>query len=127
MSGRRHAPNPAELRRAVESVSDWLSGEGGQPGRRELATAVRLSLHTLAHDAPGNSVEVRVPPFAVVQCVGGPRHTRGTPSNVVETDPKTWLLLATGLTDWRTAVADGRVSASGTRSDLSHLLPLLRL
>lgn len=127
MSGSRRAPNPAELRRVVESMSGWLSGEGDKPERRELATAVRLSLHTLATDAPGNSVEVRVPPFAAVQCVGGPRHSRGTPSNVVETDPRTWLRLAAGLTDWETAVADGSVSASGTRSDLSPLLPQLRL
>ena len=68
-----------------------------------------------------------MPPFAAVQCVEGPWHTRGTPPNVIKTDPRTWLELATGRLDWTTAVADGRVSASGSRADLSHWLPLLRV
>ncbi|GAB2684371.1 sterol carrier family protein [Thalassiella azotivora] len=92
--------------------------------RSQLATAVRHTLETLAENAPGRSVEVRVPPFAAVQCVQGPRHTRGTPPNVVETDATTWLELATGRLAWRTAVADGRVSASGERADLTEHLPL---
>jgi hypothetical protein len=91
-----------------------------------LARAVRLSLRTLASDVPGRSVEVRVPPFAAVQCVEGPRHTRGTPSNVVETDPRTWLELATGRLKWTDAVEAGRVAASGTRADLSHWLPIVQ-
>ncbi|NIH86454.1 hypothetical protein FHX45_003347 [Amycolatopsis granulosa] len=104
-----------------------MSGEAGQPARPALAAAVRLSLRTLAQDAPGRSVEVRVPPFAAVQCVEGPRHTRGTPPNVVETDPRTWLELATGRLEWTDAVREGRVTASGTRADLGHWLPLVRL
>lgn len=86
-----------------------------------------MSLRTLAQDAPGHSVEVRVPPFAAVQCVEGPRHTRGTPPNVVETDPRTWLELATGALTWLDAVAAGKIAASGNRADLSDHLPLLRL
>jgi hypothetical protein len=108
------------------ALSAWLSGEGPEPARPELAKAVRLSLRTLAADAPGRSVEVRVPPFAAVQCVEGPRHTRGTPPNVIETDPRTWLELATGRLLWTDAVESGRVTASGTRADLSHWLPILR-
>ena len=119
--------DPAELRAALQAVSAWLSGEGDQPARPELAAAVRLSLRTLAQDAPGRSVEVRVPPFAAVQCVEGLRHTRGTPPNVVETDPRTWLELATGRLQWTDAVREGRVTASGTRADLSHWLPIARL
>ncbi|MGW4061094.1 sterol carrier family protein [Amycolatopsis sp. NPDC004747] len=119
--------DPGQLRAAVLAVSPWLQGDGPAPARPELAAAVRLSLRALAADAPGRTVEVRVPPFAAVQCVEGPRHTRGTPPNVVETDPRTWLELATGQLDWTTAVADGRVSASGSRADLSHWLPLLRV
>lgn len=92
-----------------------------------MAAAVRLSLRTLAQDAPGRSVEVRVPPFAAVQCVEGPRHTRGTPPNVVETDPRTWLELATGILTWPDAVAAGRIAASGSRADLAAHLPLLRV
>jgi putative sterol carrier protein len=69
-------------------------------------------------------VELRVPPFVAVQCVAGPRHTRGTPPNVVETDAATWLRLATGELAWDDAVAEGRVSASGNRADLSAHLPL---
>ncbi|MEU7254985.1 sterol carrier family protein [Streptomyces rimosus] len=93
--------------------------------RQALATATRLLADALATKAPGGSVEVRVPPFAVVQCVEGPRHTRGTPPNVVETDPLTWLRLATGRTTWPTAVEDAAVSASGERADLAAYLPLM--
>ena len=96
----------------------------GSAGRPELAMAVRFTLEELAEIAPGNSVEVRVPPFGVTQCVEGPRHTRGTPPNVIETDAATWLRLASGLTTWADAIADGTVVASGNRADLAHLLPL---
>ena len=99
----------------------------GQPPRPALAAAVRLSLRTLAQLAPGRSVEVRVPPFAAVQCIEGPRHTRGTPPNVVETDPRTWLELATGALTWPAAVAAGKITASGNRADLSAHLPLVRV
>ena len=107
-------------------VQPWLTG-GPTPPRPTLAAAVRLSLRTLAQVAPGRSVEVRVPPFAAVQCIEGPRHTRGTPPNVVETDPRTWLELATGLLDWPAAVAAGRITASGQRADISDHLPVVRL
>lgn len=95
-----------------------------QPARTDLATAVRYLLQLLAEKAPGNSVEVRVPPFGAVQVVEGPRHTRGTPPNVVETDPQTWIALATGTQSWPDAVASGRILASGTRADLTGLVPL---
>ncbi|WP_247827130.1 sterol carrier family protein [Arthrobacter antioxidans] len=106
-------------RRALAQVAD------GSAGRPELAMAVRFTLEELAELAPGNSVEVRVPPFGVTQCVEGPRHTRGTPPNVVETDATTWLALVTGATTWPDAVAAGRVAASGQRADLSAWLPLV--
>ncbi|WP_121056931.1 sterol carrier family protein [Microbacterium telephonicum] len=95
-----------------------------KPPRPALATAVRYLLQLLVEKAPGNSVEVRVPPFGAVQVVQGPRHTRGTPPNVVETDAATWIDLATGAESWAEAVAAGRVGASGTRADLADLLPL---
>lgn len=109
------------------AVHPWLAGVAEYPPRPALAAAVRLSLRTLAQLAPGRTVEVRVPPFAAVQCIEGPRHTRGTPANVVETDPRTWLELATGTLTWPAAVAAGKITASGNRADLSPLLPLLRL
>lgn len=92
--------------------------------RPVLATAVRYCLEELAHRNPGRSVEVRVPPFGVVQCIQGPRHTRGVPPNVVETDAATWLALATGEVSWAEAVASGAVVASGERADLGDRLPL---
>lgn len=94
--------------------------------RATRATAVRFLLEELATLAPGNSVEVRVPPFGVTQCIAGPRHTRGTPPNVVEMDAVTWLSLATGLLGWADAVGTGAVRASGTRADLGAHLPLIR-
>ncbi len=99
-------------------------GAGREPVRPALRAAVRYSLGLLADRAPGRSVEVRVPPFAAVQCLPGPRHTRGTPPNVVETDPMTWLELATGRLDWAGALAAGRVLASGQRADISSYLPV---
>lgn len=92
--------------------------------RQQLAAAVRWTLEELADGHPGRSTEVRVPPFGAVQCVEGPRHARGTPPNVVETDAPTWLALVTGDLPWPDAVASGRVRASGLRADLSGLLPL---
>ncbi|GIH24665.1 hypothetical protein Aph01nite_29750 [Acrocarpospora phusangensis] len=97
---------------------------GGQPLREAARAAVRYLLDELVAVAPGRTVEVRVPPYAAVQCVEGPRHTRGTPPNVVQIDPRTWLELATGRTAWGDAVADGRATASGSRADLSGFLPL---
>ncbi|MBT2674222.1 maleylpyruvate isomerase family mycothiol-dependent enzyme [Streptomyces sp. ISL-14] len=93
--------------------------------RQALAACTRLLADALAARAPGGSTEVRIPPYAVVQCVEGPRHTRGTPPNVVETDPLTWIRLATGRVAWQDAVAEAQVSASGERADLGGLLPLL--
>jgi hypothetical protein len=89
-----------------------------------LGERVRATARAFAQKAPGRSVELRIPPYVAVQCVEGPRHTRGTPPNVVEMDAYTWLALADGSLDWAQAVADGRVSATGPRSDLSRLLPL---
>ena len=99
--------------------------EGRTPDRSVLRAAVRGTLSALAIRAPGRSVEVRVPPYGAIQCVEGPRHTRGTPPNVVETDAVTWLELATGRIGWEAAVGHGRVSASGERADLSSYLPVL--
>jgi uncharacterized protein (TIGR03083 family) len=93
--------------------------------RQALAACTRLLADALAVKAPGASTEVRIPPYAVVQCVEGPRHTRGTPPNVVETDPLTWIRLATGRTEWKAALDDAKVSASGERADLGELLPLM--
>jgi Bacterial SCP ortholog len=119
------APIPAEeLQAAVAAVRPWLAGEAEQPPRAVLSAAVKTSARWLAQQVPGRSVELRVPPFVAVQCVPGPRHTRGTPPNVVETDAATWLRLASGASTWADAVAEGKVSASGNRADLSAVLPL---
>ena len=100
------------------------AGGTGTVPRTTIATAVRYSLEEVTARAPGNSVEVRVPPFGVTQCVEGPRHTRGTPPNVIECDAATWLAMVSGQLSWEDAVAAGKVAASGLRADLSALLPL---
>lgn len=105
-------------RRALAAVID------GSTARADRATAVRYLLQLLAEKAPGNTVEVRVPPFGAVQVLEGPRHTRGTPPNVVETDADTWIALATGAQPWSDLYAAGLISASGTRADISALLPV---
>jgi hypothetical protein len=117
MATRRRVP-PIEGRAALAA---WGSGDRAP---EVTATAVRFALEELAAIAPGGSVEVRVPPYGAAQCIGGAHHTRGTPPNVVETDPETWLRLAVGDLDWDEATASGRVSASGGRADLAPWLPL---
>lgn len=120
--------DPAETRAAVLAVKEWVEEpeSAPKPPRSLLADAVRRTARTLEKIAPGHSVEVRVPPFVAIQCIDGPRHTRGTPPNVVETDPLTWLQLATGKINLDQAIAAGRVEASGTRAtEIQHWLPLV--
>jgi hypothetical protein len=105
-----------------ELLDAWAAGD--VPDRAAVKAAVKASLAALVEVAPGHAVEVRVPPYAAVQAIGGTRHRRGTPPAVVECDARTWLELATGRLAWSVAVADGRVRASGERSDLSPHLPL---
>lgn len=110
--------------RAALGALSAADAAGHAPARTDRATAVRYLLQLLAEKAPGNSVEVRVPPFGAVQVIEGPRHTRGTPPNVVELDAETWIAVATGGEAWGEAAAAGRIAASGTRADISALLPL---
>jgi hypothetical protein len=97
---------------------------GQSPEPAVLRSATRYLLGVIERDAPGRSVEIRVVPIGAVQCVAGPRHTRGTPPNVIETDPVTWVRLATGRLGWDEAVRTVAVRASGPRADLSGYLPL---
>ena len=97
---------------------------GLAPQPEALRGAAIHTLSVLESLAPGRAVEVRIPPYAAIQCVAGPRHTRGTPPNVVETDAVTWVLLATGQMPWAVAVRDAKLRASGPRADLSEFLPL---
>ena len=110
----------------AEGLAAVRAALGGDEDRATVATATRFLLEELAAVAPGNALEVRVPPYGATQCLPGPQHTRGTPPGVVETDAATWIALAVGRLDWENAIADGPVSASGVRADLAGLLPLLR-
>ncbi len=123
------APDPQAVREAVSAVGDWLRDDTvPAPERASVAAAVKLTARTLAAVAPGSSVEVRIPPFVAVQCVSGPKHTRGTPPNVVETDPRTWLLLAVGLLSLQDAAADGALRLSGFRAgEIAQWFPLLTM
>lgn len=109
--------DPAEVHAAL-AVEDR--------GRAERKLLVKHFLAVLAEQAPGASVEVRVPPFAAAQVIPGVRHTRGTPPAVVETDAETWIALATGGLTWHEALDRGLATASGERTDLTPYLPLLR-
>lgn len=114
-----------QISTAISAVTADLDA-GRTPDAEALASAVRASLRALAALAPGRSVEVRVPPYGAVQCGEGPRHTRGTPSNVVEADPVTWVAVVAGRLDWAQAVDAGRIRISGNRADLSRHFPLVR-
>jgi hypothetical protein len=120
MPPRRRIP-PAE---GLHALACWRVDPTKAPDET-VATAVRFSLEELAARAPGRTLEVRVPPYGAVQCVEGPRHTRGTPPNVIEMDAATWLGLVTGRSDWVRAMAGGTVHASGQRATLAGLLPLV--
>ena len=115
-------------RRRIKAEVGWAAVRALQTSpssvAADLATAVRFLLEELAEVAPGNSVEVRVPPLGATQCIEGPRHTRGTPPNVVEMKPEIWFALATGAMSWAEAVAGSHVIASGVRADISEVLPL---
>jgi len=110
---------------AADGVAAVRAALAGAVDRGTLALATRYLLEQLADEAEGHTVEVRVPPFGAVQAIPGPRHTRGTPPNVVEMDATTWIALATGGERWDAAVADLRVTASGQRATLAEHLPLL--
>ena len=121
MPTRRPDPRGPQL---VGSVLRALDG-GADPEAGELRDAARYLLQLLATRHPGRVLEVRIPPVAAVQCLPGPVHTRGTPPNVVETDPVTWVRLATGRLGWADAVGSAAVHASGPRADLAAYLPLV--
>jgi hypothetical protein len=112
------------VRRRIEGEVGRAAVRAALAGGGDLATASRFLLEELASAHEGHTVEVRVPPYGAVQAIPGPRHTRGTPPNVVEMDAATWLALATGALAWDDARAADRVSASGSRADLSEVLPL---
>jgi hypothetical protein len=120
MAGPRRRVDPEHGREALARV---LEPHTMEPD--DVRDAVLFLLEELAAQAPGRSVEVRVPPHGAVQCVAGPRHTRGTPPNVVETDAMTWVALATGDITWADAMAEGLVHASGERADLTEFLPVV--
>ena len=90
----------------------------------EVMQQVKATLAELVKRAPGRAIEVRIPPYAAIQCGDGPTHTRGTPANVIEMDADTWLALANGDLNWNDAVDSGKVSATGARADLSEYLPI---
>ncbi|CAB5059647.1 MAG: hypothetical protein F2941_01000 [Actinobacteria bacterium] len=90
----------------------------------KILEAVKQSLALLTERAPGRAIEVRIPPYAAVQCGDGPTHTRGTPPNVIEMNAETWLALANGERSWADAMSAGLINASGVRADLTELLPL---
>ena len=118
-------PHDAQLDRLVELVVAGLDRpDPVAPDRGALRLVVKALAERLAQTAPGRHVEVRVPPYAAVQCVEGPRHTRGTPPNVVEAEPVAFVELCTGRLPWAEAAADGRVRTWGDRADLSPYLPL---
>lgn len=120
MPPRRRIPQAEGL----QALAVWRV-DPSAASRATVAMAVRFTLEELATRAPGRTLEVRVPPYGAVQCVEGPRHTRGTPPNVIETDARTWLDLVTGQADWASALAGGTVHASGQRATLAGLLPLV--
>ena len=108
----------------IDAINSVLETSTFDQTSEQFVTAVRYLLEELAEVAPGNSVEVRVPPLGATQCIEGPRHTRGTPPNVVELSPKVWFELALGSLSWEEATKQHLLSSSGVRASLEEVLPL---
>jgi len=127
--------DPAQVRKSLLVLRDWIAADEAEitagkvawPDRSSVAAGCRLSLALLEQDAPGHSVEVRVPPFAAVQCVAGSVHRRGTPPNVVQCDARTWLRLATGMATMADAIAQGAEVSGAHATDVAHWLPVVDL
>jgi hypothetical protein len=86
-----------------------------------LKAQVKQILRVVQDQAPGRSVELRIPPHAAIQCVGGSTHRRGTPPNVVEMSAETLLKLLENPVKWQQYCDLGSISASGTNSNLADL------
>jgi hypothetical protein len=119
----RPLPGP-ELQALLDRLDRAQAGEPIATEADDVRAGVKHFLAVLAERFPGKSVEVRVPPYAAVQCIEGARHTRGTPPAVVETRADVWIALARGRLAFKDAVSAGDVRASGERSDLTAQLPL---
>lgn len=110
-----------KIQQGQAALGSYLAGTAC---KSDVELAVRFLLEEMAEQYPGNAVELRVPPLGAVQCIAGPSHKRGTPANVVELDPTSWLELALGKTSFEQLHQQGKLSASGNRSDLAGLFPI---
>ena len=127
MSPKQGVRNPPSNQDGLRALKDLLNSyEINQEVNKTIEqTAVKYCLQLLHEKAPGNSVEVRIPPYAAVQVIPGISHKRGTPPAVIEMTARIWIDLAIGKSDWESAKTSGAISASGERADLSTLLPLI--
>lgn len=106
-------------RQISKSDGEAAIAAGNQP------TAVRYLLQQIESNSPGGAVELRVPPFGAIQCIGGQDHRRGTPPNVVELSPENFLSLALGESTWDQLVQAGELLASGVMAtELRNLFPI---
>jgi len=87
----------------------------------EIKIQVKQILQVIEAIVPGRSVELRIPPYAAIQCIAGSTHRRGTPPNVVEMDAQTLLKLSKSPQNWDQLCSEGKISASGTNSNLAEL------
>jgi len=127
MSPKQGVRNPPSNKEGLKALKDLLTGYENNQEVNKLTeqTAVKYCLQLLHEKAPGNSVEVRIPPYAAVQVIPGISHKRGTPPAVIEMSARIWIYLAIGNIYWITTKTSGAISASGERADLSAFLPLI--
>ena len=127
MSPKQGVRNPPSNQEGLQALKDLLSSFDNNQEIDKVVeqTAVKYCLQLLHEKAPGNSVEVRIPPYAAVQVIPGISHKRGTPPAVIEMSARIWIDLAIGKIDWITTKNSGAISASGERADLSAYLPVI--
>ena len=87
----------------------------------DIKAQVKQILKIVQELAPGRSVELRIPPYAAIQCVEGGNHRRGTPPNVVEMAPETLMALSQNPLKWDELLGKGLILASGTNTNLGDL------
>ena len=126
MTNKQGVRNPPSKEEGVKALSKYLELEDkNQLDKDSLRTLIKYFLEILHKKVPGNSVEVRIPPFAAIQIIEGTTHRRGTPPAVVEISPEIFIRISLGEITWEKALTQGLIQASGQRTDLTEHFPLI--
>ena len=125
MKNKQGVRNPPSKAEGLAALNKYLEITSAELDKETLRTLVKYLLELLHEKVPGNSVEVRSPPFAAIQIIEGTTHRRGTPPAVVEINPEIFIKISLGEISWQDALTKGLIQASGQRTDLTEHFPLI--